>query len=124
MMDDINEIFRLKVRFETLIYPCEAAWRGRRKVEAVELSGRGISFYCEQQLVQGERIEVVIPMMQQPLVLQAQVLNVFQEAGRLLYTVEFIELCREEEKLLNETVFSIQLKQHRRNKMKRKGEQP
>ena len=124
MMDDRSEILQLKIRFETLIYPCEKRWSGRRKVEAVDLSSSGMSFYCDQQLMQGERIEIVIPMMQYPLVLRAQILQVSQERDRWVYTVKFIELCSEEEKLMNETIFSLQLKQHRQNKMKGKGVQP
>ncbi|MBR2895405.1 MAG: PilZ domain-containing protein [Oscillospiraceae bacterium] len=121
MMDDTNEIFRIKVRFETLIYPCDGTWKGRCRVESVDLSSSGMSFYCAQQLSQGEQIEIVIPMMQYPLVVRAQVLNLCQERERACYTVKFIELCREEEKLLSEAVFAIQLRQRRRNKIGGKG---
>ena len=123
MMDAMDEIFCVDVRFETLIYPCEETWRGRRKVESVDLSSSGMTFYCEQKLVRGEEIEVVIPVTTQPLLIRAQILTASQEMERTLYAVKFIELCREEEKLLSEAVFAIQLRQHRRNKSGRKGAQ-
>lgn len=108
----IRETLRVKVSFETLIYPLNDVFKGRRKVEFIDLSCGGIAFYCEEPLAVGDQIEVVIPVMPQPLVLKVQILRV-KNSERTIYAAKFVDMCYEEEKLVCELVFGIQLKQHR-----------
>ncbi len=108
----IRETLRVKVSFETLIYPLNDIFRGRRKVEFIDLSCGGIAFYCDEAMAVGDRIEVVLPVSSQPLVLRAQILRV-KNTDRTIYAAKFIDLCYEEEKMICEAVFGIQLKQHK-----------
>lgn len=108
----IRETLRVKVSFETLIYPLNGIFQGRRKVEFIDLSCGGIAFYCDETMSVGDRIEVVIPVTPQPLVLKAQILRV-KNSERTIYAAKFVDFCDDEEKLICEAVFGIQLKQHK-----------
>lgn len=109
----IRETLRVPVSFETLIYPVNVKWTGRRKVRMVDLSGGGIAFYCDEDMERGELIEVVIPITPEPLVLRAQILRLKEKENRTIYAAKFVDMCYDEEKLVCEAVFAVQLKHHR-----------
>lgn len=109
----IRETLRVPVNFETLIYPVSVKWTGRRKVQFVDLSGGGIAFFCDEKMDRGELIEVVIPITPEPLVLRAQILRVKEKENRTIYAAKFVDMCYDEEKLICEAVFAVQLKQHK-----------
>lgn len=111
--EDVREMLRVDVAFDTLIYPVSGSWSGRRKVEFVDLSCGGIAFFCEEMMERGDVIEVVIPVTVQPLLMRARILRRWDKDGRLCYAARFIDMCHDEEKLICEAVFSIQLEQHR-----------
>jgi len=109
----IRETLRVPVNFETLIYPVSVKWRGRRKVQFLDLSGGGIAFFCDEEMERGELIEVVIPITPEPLVLKAQILRVKEKENRTIYAAKFVDMCYDEEKLICEAVFAVQLRQHK-----------
>lgn len=109
----IRETLRVPVSFETLIYPVDGNWTGRRKVVSLDLSGGGVAFTCDEKLERGEQIEIVIPITPQPLVLNAQILRIKEKEEKTIYAVKFVDMCYDEEKLVCEAVFATQLKQHR-----------
>lgn len=109
----IRETLRVPVNFETLIYPVSVKWTGRRKVRFVDLSGGGIAFFCDEEMERGELIEVVIPITPEPLVLKAQILRVKEKENHTIYAAKFVDMCYDEEKLICEAVFAVQLKQHK-----------
>lgn len=109
----IRETLRVPVNFETLIYPVNVKWTGRRKVRMVDLSGGGIAFICDEDMERGECIEVVIPITPEPLVLKAQILRVREKENCTIYAAKFVDMCYDEEKLICEAVFAVQLKQHK-----------
>lgn len=109
----IRETLRVPVNFETLIYPVDVKWKGRRKVQFLDLSGGGIAFFCDEEMVRGETIEVVIPITPEPLVLKAQILRVKEKEEKTIYAAKFVDMCYDEEKLICEAVFAVQLKQHK-----------
>lgn len=110
----IRETLRVPVNFETLIYPVSVKWKGRRKVQFVDLSGGGIAFCCDEDMERGEEIEVVIPITDQPLLVKAQILRVKEKEEKKIYAAKFVEMCYDEEKLICEAVFAAQLQQHKR----------
>ena len=58
----------------------------------------------------GEVIEVVVPVTSQPLVVQCEILRQqLSERGDTMYAGKFIGLCEDEEVLLRESVFALQL---------------
>lgn len=112
--EDVREMLRVDVAFDSLIYPISGQWTGRRKVEFIDLSCGGIAFYCDESMERGERIEVVIPVTPQPLLMRCRILRSWERGGRNCYAARFVEMCYDEEKLICEAVFGIQLDQHRK----------
>lgn len=112
--EDVREMLRVDVSFDSLVYPISGRWTGRRKVEFVDLSCGGLAFYCDEPMERGERIEVVIPVTPQPLLMRCRILRSWERDGRSCYAARFVEMCHDEEKLICEAVFAIQLHQHRK----------
>lgn len=108
---DMRKNLRVPVRFKSLIYPVTGTWRGRRAVESNDLSAGGIAFFTDHSLRVGERLEVVIPVTSQPLVVQCELLRMRPtERADILYAAKFVDLCHDEESLLRESVFNLQLR--------------
>ena len=84
----------------------------RRKVEFIDLSCGGIAFFCDETMKRGEVVEIVIPVTPQPLLMRCRILRAWEKEGRPCYAARFINMCHDEEKLICEAVFGIQLKQH------------
>ena len=110
--EDVRDMLRVKVAFDTLIYPVDVPWTGRRKAEFIDLSCGGIAFYCDEPMQRGDIIEVVIPVTPQPLVMRCRILRAWEKDGRPCCAARFINMCHDEEKLICEAVFNIQLSQH------------
>jgi len=108
---DMRRNLRVPVRFTSLIYPVSGAWRGRREVESVNLSCGGVAFVIQRALHVGEQVELVVPVTAEPLVVRCQLLRMQPAAGaRILYAAKFVDLCNDEETLLREAVFNLQLR--------------
>ena len=108
---DMRKNLRVVVRFKSFIYPVSGAWRGRRVVESNDLSCGGIAFFTDQSLQMGEQLEVVIPVTSQPLVVRCELLRMRPtERSDILYAAKFVGLCNDEETLLREAVFNLQLR--------------
>ncbi len=112
--EDVREVLRVDVSFDSLIYPVSGQWTGRRKIEFIDLSCGGIAFYCDEPMERGERIEIVIPVTPKPLLMRGKILRSRERGGRFCYAARFVDMCYDEEKLICEAVFSIQLDQHRK----------
>ena len=113
--EDVREMLRVDVSFDSLIYPIDGKWKGKRKVEFIDLSCGGIAFFCEEEMQRGDQFEIVIPVTPKPLVMRCQVLRTREKNGRLCYAAKFVDMCHDEEKLICEAVFGIQLSQQKRN---------
>ena len=85
---------RVPVKFQSFIYP---------------LSG-GIAFYGQYGLENGETLEIVIPITAKPMVLRCQILRQqMLRNNRAFYAAKFVDMCNDEETLLREAVFRVQL---------------
>ncbi len=110
---DMRRNLRVVVHFKSLVYPVTGHWRGRREVESNDLSAGGIAFFTDHSLQIGEQLEVVIPVTSQPLVMRCQVLRIRptpEAAVPIMYAAKFVDLCDDEETLLRESVFNLQLR--------------
>ena len=108
---DMRKNLRVVVHFKSFIYPISGSWRGRRVVESNDLSAGGIAFFTDHSLQIGEQLEVVIPVTSQPLVVRCELLRMRPtERADILYAAKFVELCNDEETLLRESVFNLQLR--------------
>ncbi len=102
---------RMPAVFQSFIYPRAGRWRGRREIESIDISCGGVAFFCQERLSLGESLEVVVPITMEPVVLACKLLRTWQVAGRQepAYAVKFDNMCHDEEVLLREAVFGIQL---------------
>lgn len=107
---DLRRNLRVPIKFDTFIYPVTGRWRGRRAVQSIDLSCGGVAFYGDDGLEVGEKLEMVIPVTEEPVILRCQILR-SQELrnDKLLYAVKFVDMCEDEEVTVREAVFSIQL---------------
>ena len=107
---DLRRNLRVPIKFDTFIYPITGCWRGRRKVQSIDLSCGGVAFYGDEGLEVDEKLELVIPVTENPVILRCQILR-RQELrnDKLLYAVKFVDMCEDEEVTVREAVFSIQL---------------
>ncbi len=110
--NDMRKNLRVPVEVHSFAYPVSGSWRGRREVDTHDLSCGGIAFYCAGEFQIGERFEIVIPVTSEPLVVMGQILRHpadSRAAAESFYAAKFVELCNDEETLLREAVFNLQL---------------
>ncbi len=109
--DKVRENLRMPVDFETFIYPTDGT-PGRYRAQGNDLSCGGISFYSDGDLDVGEIVEVVIPITRTaPLLLTCQLLRKNRESSaRTFYAGKHLDLLPEQESMIREAVFSVQLK--------------
>ena len=112
---DLRRNLRVPIKFDTFIYPITGRWRGRRAVQSIDLSCGGVAFYGDGGLEIGEKLEMVIPVTEEPVVLRCQILR-RQELrnDKMLYAIKFVEMCEDEEVMVRKAVFNIQLQNEMR----------
>ena len=109
-VNDKRKNLRVPVRFKSFIYPVSGRWGGRRNIESKDISCGGVAFFSETALNDGEVIEVVVPVTSQPLIVRCEILrHSAGEEGDFMYAGKFVGLCEDEEVLLRESVFALQL---------------
>lgn len=107
---DLRRNLRVPIKFDTFIYPITGRWRGRRAVQSIDLSCGGVAFYGDEGLEVEEKLEMVIPVTEEPVILRCQILRKQElRNDKLLYAVKFVDMCEDEEVTVREAVFSIQL---------------
>lgn len=107
----VRKNLRIPVRFVSYLYPVSGNWRGRVPIVSRDLSCGGVAFFCPRPLEIGETAQVVIPVTAQPLVLTLRILRIQStREGETFYAARFIDLLREEESMVREAVFNLQLK--------------
>ena len=109
--NDMRKNLRVPVRVNSFIYPVDGNWAGRRDVETNDLSCGGVAFFYRGELAIGETFEIVIPVTSEPLVVQGEILRsrAGDPDGPVMYAAKFVDLCNDEETLLREAVFNLQL---------------
>lgn len=107
----VRKNLRIPVRFVSYLYPVSGHWRGRVPIVSRDLSCGGVAFFCPRSLEIDETAQVVIPVTAQPLVLTLRILRIQStREGETFYAARFIDLLREEESMVREAVFNLQLK--------------
>lgn len=110
----VRENLRMPVDFDTFVYP--SGNTGRYRAKGNDLSCGGISFFCSNEIAIGDRVEVVIPITRTaPLLMVCQILRKTDEGGKKLYAAKFLNLLSEQESMIREAVFSVQLKAMHKN---------
>ena len=108
---DLRQNLRMHTSFETLIYPITGSWKGRRWVESNDLSCGGIAFFSRYPLEDREQFELVVPITAQPVVLRCEIIRKrpCSREGEEMYAAKFVDMCHDEEMLVREAVFNVQL---------------
>ena len=108
---DLRRNLRVAVEFDTFLYPIDGRWTGRRTARSFDISCGGIAFQSDPGLEVGDRLEVVVPITDGPLILTFQLLRMHElPEGKMFYAGKFVGMCEDEETLLREAVFSVQLR--------------
>lgn len=115
--NSVRTNLRMPVDFETFVYPTDGS-PGRWRARSNDLSCGGISFYTNARLNVGENVEIVVPITRDgPLLLPCELLRSRQEDdGSWFYAAKFTEVLNEQESMLREAVFNVQLKVIQRRK--------
>lgn len=104
---DERKNLRVRTKFESLMFPISGSWQGQQKFISQDLSSGGIAFYTDIPLECGERLELVIPVMEPPLLVKATILRPLP--GKNLYAAKFYDLTHDEDSLIRKSVFALQL---------------
>ena len=91
--EDVRKNLRIPVRFVSYLYPVSGRWKGRVPIISKDLSCGGLAFYCPRPLEVPLRI------------LRAQA----GSDGTNAYAGYFAGMVREEESMVREAVFGLQL---------------
>ena len=102
---------RMPVDFDTFVYPTDGS-PGRFRAKANDLSCGGISFYSGRAFNVGSIVEVVVPITRDgPLLMGCEILRIRDvDDGSRFYAAKFTEVLNEQESMLREAVFNVQLK--------------
>lgn len=107
---DLRQKLRIPVCFNSFIYPLTGKWRGREDIRSKDLSCGGIAFYCARTLEPGELVETVIPVSKPPLIIKTEILHpCSSNIPDVLYAAKFVDMLDEEESLVQEAVFGLQI---------------
>ncbi len=116
MDPELRRNLRIPVEFESFLYPISGKWKGRKRLRSIDLSCGGLAFYAPDDLQIRERVQVVIPKTTYPLILQMQIIRKEVCSDHTAYyAAKFINLELQEEHMVREAVFSIQLENRRRD---------
>ena len=108
---EVRRNLRVPVKFDSFLYPLpSSSWRGRAAVQSLDLSCGGIAFSSDFFLELHEQAEIVVTPTDEPLILHCEVLRRQElQNNRYMYATKFVDMCEDEEVVVREAVFSLQL---------------
>lgn len=107
---EVRRNLRVPAKFDTFIYPIPGSgWKGRHLVQTIDLSCGGVAFYSDLRLEVHNKMEIVITPTEEPVILRCEILKRQDLQNRFLYATRFVDLCEDEEVVVREAVFSLQL---------------
>lgn len=107
---EVRRNLRVPVKFNTFIYPlADSSWKGRHPAQSIDLSCGGIAFYSDFYLEVHDEVEIVITPTAEPVFLRCQILKRQELQSRFMYATKFVDMCEDEEVVVREAVFSLQL---------------
>ena len=108
--ESVRQNLRMPVRFLSYMYPVSGAWKGRVPIVSIDLSCGGLAFFSPRPLAVGEVVQVVIPVTSSPLLLDLKILRE-RDGGQngIMYAGRFVDLVHEQESMVSEAVFGLQL---------------
>lgn len=113
--EEIRQNLRIPVAFDTYLYPISGNWQGRSPIISRDLSCGGIAFYTDCQLDIGEIAEIILPVTINPLLLRIKILRKSEsKPGQNVYAACFVDMIHDEETMVREAVFNIQIERKKK----------
>ncbi len=107
---EVRRNLRVPVRFDTFIYSVPSSiWKGRHRAEAIDLSCGGMAFYSDFYLEVHDEVEIVVTPTEEPVILRCEILRRQALHDKFMYATKFVDMCEDEEVVVREAVFSLQL---------------
>ena len=108
---EVRRNLRVPVKFDTFLYPLPgSSFKGRQSAQSIDLSCGGIAFYASCPLELHEHLEVVVTPTEEPVILRCEILRRQElQNDRFMYATKFVDMCEDEEVVVREAVFSLQL---------------
>lgn len=107
---EVRRNLRVPARFDTFIYSIPGSgWRGRYPVQVIDLSCGGAAFYTDLHLEIHDKMEIIITPTEEPVILRCEILKRQDLQNRFMYATRFVDMCEDEEVVVREAVFSLQL---------------
>ena len=108
---EARQNLRVPIVFTSVMYPVKGGnWRGQKHFTGLDLSCGGIAFYADCQLELHEQAEIVVTPTEEPVILRCEILRKQElQNDRFLYATKFVDMCEDEEVVVREAVFSLQL---------------
>ena len=79
-------------------------------MQSIDLSCGGIAFYADCRLEMHEQMEIVVTPTEEPVILRCEILRKQElQNDRFMYATKFVDMCEDEEVVVREAVFSLQL---------------
>ena len=101
---------RVHTTFESLMFPITGSWQGAYKFTSHDLSSGGIALRTNAPLECGEKLELIIPVMEPPLLVKATILRPLPgKFPEPFYAAQFYDMTYDEDALIRKSVFAIQL---------------
>lgn len=116
--EEVRRNFRMPVAFESFLYPYSG---GRAAIRSIDLSCGGIAFFSPATIGVGEDTEIVIPITSEgPLIVRCEILRYQPYTGPIRqYAAKFVNLIHDEEALIMEAVFNVQIESIRISKKRK-----
>lgn len=102
---------KMKVSYKSTLRSLEGTSRKNLEIKARDISCGGMCFETEKDLMMTELYETVVPITRIPLVLNLKILRKTYDEERNIYVYgcRFVELNNNEDRLLREAVYRLQM---------------
>lgn len=113
--EEVRQNLRVAASFKSFIYPVTGTWQGRIPVTVHDLSCGGIAFFCDTPLEKGEIVEIVVSLVEPPLLIHTAIIRPRPSNSPVqLYAAKFVDTVDSEEAAIREAVFSHQIQTRRK----------
>ncbi|NLK37281.1 MAG: PilZ domain-containing protein [Epulopiscium sp.] len=113
---------KVRVSYKSSVRVIDSASPLNINIQSRDISCGGICFQAEQDLMTTELYETVVPITQDPIILKLRIIRkVFdKEKNVYVYGARFVELKHNEERMLRQAIFRLQMIARKKIKVKEK----
>ncbi len=121
---ELRSDLKMKVSYKSTVRSLEGLSRINVDVQARDISCGGFCFETEKDLMTTELYETVIPITKEPIVLKFRIIRKIFDKGKNVYVYGccFVDLKINEERILRQAIFRLQMIARKKIKIKEKAE--